>query len=400
MHSTVWHALLAGSVWLHAPPGIGMPTPAGGAARVEAIRCCAGSDEALEGSRQAPASSGEASGSAHEALDVSLAQAIAAPPPPPFDANFDDGMSSAPGHRAGFVSILGVPNVGKSTLMNALVGERLSIATAKAQTTRHRIMGILNDEDYQIVYSDTPGVLQPQYRLQEGMMRFVRSSINDADVLLLVVDIFQGTFPDEQVLRQLRASPASLLVLLNKVDLLEEDSPLGPVRRAEIGTKEEALERLRGEFPDATVLPLCAKGGDGVDEVLKRVLALLPIHPPYFPKDQMTDKPERFFAAEMLREAIFEVYEQEIPYSCECSIDAFKESEDLIRIRAHIYVSHDSQKGIVIGKRGAALKKVGVRTRKRLEDFFQKQCYLETRVKVRPNWRQDDSALKEFGYIS
>jgi len=307
--------------------------------------------------------------------------------------------NSSTSHRAGFVSILGVPNVGKSTLLNALVGERLSIATSKPQTTRHRIMGILNGDDYQIVYSDTPGVLLPQYKLQEGMMAFVRSSINDADVLILVVDIFQDSFPDEQVLRQLCSSPAALLVLLNKVDLLAEDAPNSERRRAELGTVEQLQQRWATEFPDATVLPIAARDSHGVDEVLRYVLALMPEHPPYFPKDELSDKPERFFAAEFLREAIFEQYREEVPYSCEVVVESFKETDQIIRMRANIYVSHDSQKGIVIGHRGAALKKVGTASRRRLEDFFQKQVFLETRVKVKKNWREDEGALAGFGYL-
>jgi len=302
-------------------------------------------------------------------------------------------------HRAGFVSILGIPNVGKSTLLNALVGERLSIMTSKPQTTRHRIMGILNGDDYQIVYSDTPGVLLPQYKLQEGMMAFVRSSVNDADVLILVVDIFQDAFPDEQLLRQLRSSPAAMLVLLNKVDLLADDAPNVEQRRAELGTSEELLQRWGTEFPDATVLPMAAREGEGVGDVLKYVLALMPEHPPYFPKDELSDKPERFFASEFLREAIFEQYREEVPYSCEVVVDSFKETDEIIRIRANIFVSHDSQKGIVIGHKGTALKKVGIASRKRLEDFFRKQVFLETRVKVKKNWREDEGALAGFGYL-
>jgi len=319
---------------------------------------------------------------------------VAAPPPP---------------HRAGFVSIVGVPNVGKSTLLNALLGERLSIATSKAQTTRHRILGIDNSDDHQIVFSDTPGVLLPQYRLQEGMMAFVRSSLNDADVLLLVVDVFQQDFPDEKVLRQLRASPAALLVLVNKVDLLDPEAAVDERRAAKaaervakLGTAEELLQRWRDEFPGATVLPLAARrGGDGggVDAVRRHVLALLPEHPPFYPKEQLTDRPERFFAAEMLREAIFEHYSQEIPYSCECRVTSFKEAEEIIRMSAEIYVAHDSQKGVVIGKGGAALKKVGTSARKKMETFFDKKVFLETRVKVRANWRQDKKSLEEFGYI-
>jgi GTP-binding protein Era len=370
------------------------------------------------------------------------------PPTPPLPPLASSGMApvedeamavasdpSAPTHRAGFVSILGVPNVGKSTLMNCLLGEKLSIATSKAQTTRHRIMGIDNGPDYQIVYSDTPGMLRPQYKLQEGMMSFVRSSVVDADVILLVVDIFQRdiaeAFPDEKILRALKGTPAALVILVNKVDLLDEAEPLEPwgatvadggaggavhstplpperaarraeraaERRAELGPVEEILQRWRDEFPGSTVLPISAARARGVETVLRSVRALLPEHPPYYDKDQLTDKPERFFAAEFLREAIFEHYEQEVPYSCECRIDAFKEDDEIIRIRAIIYVSHESQKGIVIGKKGSALKKVGSKARQRLEDFFQKQVYLETRVKVRPNWRSDLRSLEEFGYV-
>lgn len=304
-------------------------------------------------------------------------------------------------HRAGFVSILGVPNVGKSTLMNALVGERLSITTPKAQTTRHRIMGILNAEDYQIVYSDTPGVLLPHYKLQEGMMRFVLSSINDADVLLLVVDVFQTEFADDKVLRALRASPAALIVLVNKIDLLREGpTALSAEKRAKLGTEEDVLARWRAEFPGASVLPISARQNVGTEELFERVSALLPLHPPFFPKDQMTDKPERFFASEMLRGAIFELYSQEVPYSCEVLIGSFKEKQDIIRITAEICVGSESQKGIVIGAKGAAIKRVGIRARKRMEEFFLKKVHLETRVKVRKGWREDESALREFGYLT
>ena len=253
-----------------------------------------------------------------------------------------------------------------------------------------------------------PAQLRPQYKLQEGMMGFVRSSMVDADVILLVVDVFQEEgLPDEKLVRQLRSSPAALLVLLNKVDLLDAEHPAATPqqaakaaeRRARFGTPEEIAARWQADFPDASVLPISARRGEGVDGVLSRVSALLPEHPPYYPKDQLTDKPERFFAGEMLREAIFESYQQEIPYSCECRIESFKEADEIIRLRAIIYVAHDSQKGIVIGKGGQALKKVGMRARARLEDFFQKKVYLETRCKVRPNWRQDAKALEEFGYL-
>jgi len=303
-------------------------------------------------------------------------------------------------HRAGFVSILGVPNVGKSTLMNQLVGEKLSITTAKAQTTRHRIMGILNGAEYQIVYSDTPGVLLPHYKLQEGMMRFVQGSINDADILILVVDVYQTEFPDPKLLRQLKSSSAAMLVLLNKVDLLMDGSPLTLQKRELLGTEEELLAHWGREFPGASVLPISARQGKGLDGVLERLVALLPCHPPFFPKDQLTDKPEKFFAAEMLRESIFELYSQEVPYSTEVAVQSFKEQDDIIRIHCDIYVAQESQKGIIIGSKGSAIKRVGIRSRKRMEEFFQKKVHLETRVKVRKAWREDETSLREFGYLS
>jgi len=313
-------------------------------------------------------------------------------------------MSEPANHRAGFVSILGVPNVGKSTLLNAMLGERLSIATSKAQTTRHRVMGILNGDDYQIVCSDTPGVLRgPQYKLQEGMMGAVRSAVIDADAILLVVDVFQEeALPDEKMLRQLSTSPTPVLVLLNKIDLLDDAvTPRAAERRAEYGSPEQLQQQWRERFPAATVLPVCAKRGEGVDDVLRHLRSLMPEHPPFYDKsdDAMSVLPERFFASEMLREAIFEHYQQEVPYSCECRIEAFKESEEIIRIRADIFVEHDSQKGIVIGAKGSALKRVGIKARRRMEGFFHKKIHLETRVKVKPNWRQDKFALQEFGYM-
>lgn len=347
----------------------------------------------------------------HAPAAAPLDDSPSVPVSPPIAAS---GLVSTGVHRAGFCSILGVPNVGKSTLLNALLGERLSIATSKAQTTRHRILGIVNDAHHQIVFSDTPGVLLPQYRLQEGMMAFVRSSIVDADVILLVVDIFQDEFPDEKLLRQLRASPAALLVLLNKVDLLDVENAVderrarkADERLAQYGTPEDLLQRWRDEFPGATVLPMSARkaaiGEDavaaGTDAVLRHVRALLPVHPPFYDKEQLTDRPERFFASEMLREAIFEFYDEEIPYSCECRVESFKESDDIIRIAACIFVSHESQKGIVIGKGGKALKKTGTRARQRMEEFFCKKVFLETRVKVAPNWRQNEKSLESFGYM-
>ena len=319
-------------------------------------------------------------------------------------------------HRAGFVSIVGKPNVGKSTLMNAILGTRLSIITSKAQTTRHRIMGIMNGDDYQIVYSDTPGVLIPQYKLQEGMMRFVQGSINDADVIVVVVDIFQDSSFDEKLLRQLRSSTAALLVLLNKVDLMpaeeaaedededgaaEDGSGAKRSRRVTtnaLGSQDELVARWEAEF-DATVLPISARYGEGLDAVLERIKALLPVHPPFYPKDQLSDKPEKFFAAEMMREAIFGHYSQEIPYSCEVAVTSFKEGDEMIKISCEIYCAADSQKGIIIGKGGKALKAVGTKARGRMEAFFGKKVFLETRVKVSKSWRNDESALADFGYL-
>mmetsp|Transcript_47236 Transcript_47236/g.100822 ORF Transcript_47236/g.100822 Transcript_47236/m.100822 type:complete len:352 (-) Transcript_47236:242-1297(-) len=302
-------------------------------------------------------------------------------------------------HRAGFITIVGVPNVGKSTLMNELVGERLAIITAKAQTTRHRILGIVNGDDFQIIYSDTPGVVLPQYKLHEGMMASVKGSLNDADAVLLVVDIFQEEFADEQILRQILRSPAPLIVVVNKVDLLHPDSPLSDARRTQLVGEEHILDRWRERFPGASVLPLSAKLGQGTQALLDRILAVLPEHEPFFPKDQLTDRPERFFASEMVREAIMTGYRHEVPYSCEVRITSFKELDEIIRITCEIYVAHESQKGIIIGNKGAALKAVGTRARKALEEFFVKKVYLETRVKVRKGWREDESALKDFGYL-
>ena len=332
------------------------------------------------------------------------------------------GTTAGPPHRAGFVSIVGKPNVGKSTLMNAILGERLSIITSKAQTTRHRIMGIMNGDDYQIVYSDTPGVLIPQYKLQEGMMRFVQGSINDADVVVVVVDIFQDSSFDEKLLRQLSSSTAALIVLLNKVDLLPSEAATGEeqggtptksggrtggtsgaprsrrVTRNALGSQAELVARWEAEF-DATVLPISAQYGEGLDAVLARIKALLPVHPPFYPKDQLSDKPERFFASEMMREAIFGHYQQEIPYSCEVAVTSFKESDALVEIACEIYVAADSQKGIVIGKGGKALKAVGTKARERMESFFGKKVFLVTRVKVSKSWRNDELVLASFGYL-
>jgi len=325
--------------------------------------------------------------------------------------------ADSPPHRAGLVSILGVPNVGKSTLLNHLLGERLSIATPRAQTTRKSIVGIDNGENHQIVYVDTPGIIStPQYKLQEGMMKFVYEATDDIDAILLLVDIFNqpNDLPSEKFMKRMRSCPAALIVLLNKVDLLDDQenatwSQSNPERearrmkkaaerKAKLGSVE--VQRWRKYFPEADVLPISAKNGDGVDELQRRIIALLPDHEEYYPKedDHLSDMPERFFAAEFVREAIFEQYDDEIPYSCECVVQEFKDSEKLLKIILFIFVSHDSQKGILIGKGGQALKKMGMNARRKLEKFFHKKVYLQTKVKVRRNWREDPKSLEEFGY--
>ncbi len=290
-------------------------------------------------------------------------------------------------HRAGFVSIIGKPNVGKSTLMNALVGERLSIVTSKAQTTRHRILGILNGADFQLVYSDTPGIIQPKYELHNAMMSFVYSSLEDADVVLFVTDIYEK-YDEEPVVERLRKMvDTPIILLVNKID------------RADQAEVEAKLAYWKEQLPNATeVLPISALNAFGTERVLESVLEKLPVHPEYYPKDELTDKPERFFAAEMVREKIFKLYKKEIPYSCEVTVEEFKEEETIIHIRGVIYVERSSQKGIVIGKGGEALKKVGTWAREDMEKFFAKKVFLELHVKVNENWRTDPKALSRFGY--
>ena len=290
-------------------------------------------------------------------------------------------------HRAGFVSIIGKPNVGKSTLMNALVGERLSIVTSKAQTTRHRILGILNGEDFQLIYSDTPGIIQPKYELHNAMMSFVYSSLEDADVVLFVTDIYEKHDEEPVVERLRKMVDTPIILLVNKIDQANQEEV------------EAKLAYWKEQLPNAAeVLPISALNHFGTDGVLQLVMERLPIHPPYYPKDELTDKPERFFAAEMVREKIFKLYKKEIPYSCEVVIEEFKEEEEIIRIRGIIYVERNSQKGIVIGQGGEALKKVGTWAREEMEKFFQKKVFLEMYVKVNENWRTDPKALSRFGY--
>ena len=297
-------------------------------------------------------------------------------------------MSPAtPPHRAGFVAIIGKPNVGKSTLMNAMVGERLSIVTSKAQTTRHRILGMLNGADFQLIYSDTPGIIQPKYELHNAMMSFVYSSLEDADVVLFVTDIYEKHDEEPVVQRLRKMVDTPIFVLVNKIDQADQ---------AEVEAK---LAYWQEQLPNAAeVLPVSALKAFGTEKVLQLLLDRLPVHPPYYPKDELTDKPERFFAAEMVREKIFKLYKKEVPYSCEVVVEEFKEEEEIIRIRALIYVERSSQKGIIIGQKGEALKKVGTWAREEMEKFFQKKVFLELHVKVNENWRTDAKALSRFGY--
>jgi len=292
-------------------------------------------------------------------------------------------------HRSGFVNIVGNPNVGKSTLMNALVGERLSIITSKAQTTRHRIMGIVNGDDFQIVYSDTPGVLRPNYRLQEQMLEFSRSALVDADVLLYVTDV-QDT-PDKNAdfldkVKRMSAAGTKVFLIINKIDLTTQD------------TLDNLVEFWHRELPDATVFPISAKEQFGVEQLFAAIKAALPECPPFFDKDQLTDKPARFFVDEIIREKILLCYDKEIPYSVEVEVESFLEEEEIIRISAIIYVERESQKGIIIGHKGTALKKVGTLARKDIEAFFQKQVFLQLFVKVDKDWRSSQARLRHYGY--
>lgn len=289
-------------------------------------------------------------------------------------------------HRAGFVSIIGKPNVGKSSLMNRLVGDSLSIITAKAQTTRHRIMGILNGNDFQIVYSDTPGLLEPKYTLQQAMMNYVKVSLEDADVVLLVAE--WGEKLDDLIAARLKLVTATIVFVLNKVDQAPDQAAV-----------QRELTYWKGVVPAAAYLPVSAKTGKAVDALLPEILRHLPEHPGYYSKEELTDKSERFFAAEMIREKIFLNYDKEIPYSTEVAIDSFKDDGKLLKIRAVIFVERDSQKGIIIGKAGEALKKVGSQARKDIEAFFNRKVFLETHVKVADNWRKEKARLRQFGYL-
>lgn len=289
-------------------------------------------------------------------------------------------------HKSGFVNIVGNPNVGKSTLMNLFVGERISIATFKAQTTRHRIMGIINDGDAQIVFSDTPGVLKPSYRLQASMLAFSESALEDADVLLYVTDPVEKIDKNSDFLRKVGTLDTPVLVLINKIDLTNQERLV------------ELVEEWHATLPKAEIVPVSAIAKFNVDAVMKRIRELLPECPPYFDKDQLTDKPARFFVSEIIREKILLYYDKEIPYSVEVGVESFKEEPKIIRIQTVIYVNHDSQKGIIIGHQGKALKKVATEARKSLEKFFDKHIYLEVFVKVDKDWRDSDRELDLFGY--
>ena len=289
-------------------------------------------------------------------------------------------------HKAGYINIIGNPNVGKSTLMNALVGERLSIISSKAQTTRHRILGIVNEKDYQLIFSDTPGIIQPAYKLQENMMDFVYSAFQDADVLLYMVEIGEKRLKDEKLFERLQNTKIPLLLLLNKIDTADQEFVL------------EQIVYWQELLPNATIFPLSALNKFNVDVVMNRIKELVPECPPYFEKDALTDKSERFFVCETIREKILKYYKKEIPYSVEVEVEDFNEEKDIIRIRSIIYVIRDSQKGIIIGHQGKSLKKVGSLARRDLEQFFQKKIFLELFVKVNKDWRNDDNQLKRFGY--
>ena len=289
-------------------------------------------------------------------------------------------------HRAGFVNIIGNPNVGKSTLMNALLGEKLSIVTAKAQTTRHRIMGIVSGEDYQIVYSDTPGILKPNYRLQQNMMNFVDAAIGDADIILYVTDTVEKGDKNADYIAKLRTVDCPVVVCLNKIDISSQEKVV------------ELMQWWKEQLPGAEIIPVSAKENFNLQSVLEAVSSRLPEAPAWFDKDQFTDRNLRFFASEILREKILENYSEEIPYSCQVEIEQFKEGEERYDISAVIYVMRDSQKGILIGKRGEMLKKVGTEARLEMEDFFQKKVFLSTFVKVDPDWRTSRRELRRFGY--
>lgn len=289
-------------------------------------------------------------------------------------------------HKAGFVNIIGNPNVGKSTLMNVLIGEKLSIITSKAQTTRHRILGILNTDDYQVVFSDTPGIIKPAYELQESMMDFVKTAFEDADVLVYMVETGEKDLKNEAFFKKIKEVKIPVLLLLNKIDKSSQD------------LLEQQVAYWKETVPNAEIHPISALENFNIPTVMKRIVELLPESPPFYPKDQLTDKPERFFVNETIREKILMHYKKEIPYSVEIETEEFKEETKIIRIRSVIMVERDTQKGIIIGHKGAALKRVGTEARKDLEKFFGKKIFMELYVKVNKNWRSNNNQLKRFGY--
>lgn len=300
----------------------------------------------------------------------------------------EKNLPEVPAHRSGFVNIVGNPNVGKSTLMNDLVGERISIITQKAQTTRHRIMGIVNTPEYQIVFSDTPGVLKPKYKMQEGMLAFSEGALTDADVLLYVTDVVEDPTKNADFLAKVAKEPIPVLLVINKIDLLKDNKEL-----------ETIVARWKELLPSAEVFPTSAKEHFNVSNLMTRIVELLPVGEPYFGKDALTDKSARFFVTEIIREKILLNYDKEVPYSTEVIVEKFEEKDNAIHIMAVIYVERDSQKGILIGRGGSMLKKVGTQARHDIETFFGKRVFLEMFVKVEPNWRNRENKLREFGYI-
>lgn len=291
-------------------------------------------------------------------------------------------------HKSGFVNIIGNPNVGKSTLLNSIIGQDISIITNKAQTTRHRIKGILSDKNYQIVFSDTPGIIKPAYKLQESMMQYVKSAFQDADVILYVVEIGEQGLKDEEIFEKIKKLKIPLIILLNKIDLVSQDKVL------------LEIENWKRKFSKAIVLPISALNKFNINEIIDAIVEVLPISPPYYSKDDVTDKSERFFIEEIIREKILKHYKKEVPYSVEISVEEFFEEEDIVRIRAIIYVLRESQKGILIGHKGLGLKRIGTEARKDIEKMLDKKVFLATPIKVKKDWRNDNNQLKKFGYGS
>ncbi len=289
-------------------------------------------------------------------------------------------------HKAAFVNIIGNPNVGKSTLMNEFVGEKLSIITSKSQTTRHNIKGIVNGENFQLVFSDTPGVLKPNYKLQQSMLKFSETALTDADIIIYVTDIYEKTNKNINFLKRVKNAVVPVLLVINKIDLSNQENIV------------KYVEKWQKELPRAEIFPTSALEKFNVKNLLNRIIELAPESPPFFPKDQLTDKTERFFVSEIIREKILKRYKKEVPYSVEVEVEEFKEEENIIKIRSIIYVERKSQKGIIIGHQGKAIKHVGIDARKDIEDFFEKKVFLELFVKVADNWRSDDNKLKRFGY--